>query len=315
MTSYIFFIVAIKSSSKTKRFPSSPYPYVLKNFRLTLCLTTLIVCLVNQGMKSLIKGDMKKIYSKMMVSSGNTNYYCCIPSEYPPDESSTDATKLIDYDQKDTKSILQESILGVGRGAPINHANIKEVEVVVDLDSEADIDVFLAAKPALNSGKSIGIDMADQMLGKSRESTTQGNYSNVEFRKGDTEVTTLLNHNSADAVIGNYAVNPTTSKINTLKEAFRILRKNVRMMISDLVAGVKLLAEKVSSDQRCECIDGGATTATTTIVTKKENRLSSVKEDGFDTIKILEERQNYTWKARKKINGRKISGLAIKAIR
>ncbi len=138
----IFFIVAIKSSSKTKRFPSSLYPYVLKNFRLTLCLTTLIVCLVNQGMKSLIKDDMKKIYSKMMASSGNTNYYCCIPSEYLPDESSTDATKLIDYDQKDTESILQESILGVGRGAPINHANVKEVEVVVDLDSEADIRLY-----------------------------------------------------------------------------------------------------------------------------------------------------------------------------
>jgi hypothetical protein len=37
------------------------------------------------------------------------------------------------------------SILGVGCGAPVNFADIKEGEVVVDIGSGAGIDVFLAA--------------------------------------------------------------------------------------------------------------------------------------------------------------------------
>ena len=53
--------------------------------------------------------------------------------------------KNIGYDTKELESIPESSILGVGCGAPVNFADIKEGEVVVDLGSGGGIDVFLSA--------------------------------------------------------------------------------------------------------------------------------------------------------------------------
>lgn len=252
-------------------------------------------------MQNSIKEDIKKRYSKIVVS-GNTNC-CCMPGECQSGDSPIDATKLIGYDQKDLESIPQESILGVGCGAPINHASLKEGEIVVDLGSGAGIDVFLAAKKVLDSGKAIGIDMTDEMLEKASENALNGNYTNVQFKKGDIEENIPLDPNSVDAVISNCVINLTTDKTNTFKEVFRILRKNGRMVISDLITDFELPPGEINSDQWCECIDGALT---------KENYLSCIKEAGFEKIEVLEER-SYMESA--KINGRKISSLVIKAIK
>ena len=131
----------------------------------------------------------------------------------------------------------------------------------------------------------------------------KGNYSNVEFRKGDIEESIPLNHDSVDAVISNCVINLTTNKTNAFKEVFRILRKNGRMVISDLITDVELPQSEVNSEQWCECIDGTIT---------RENYLSSIREAGFDKIEILEERP---YMEGKKINGRKISSLVIKAVK
>ena len=122
------------------------------------------------------------------------------------------------------------------------------------MGSGAGIDIFLAAKKVLDSGKAIGIDMTDQMLKKARENATKGNYSNVEFKKGDIEENIPLNSNSVDAVISNCVINLTTNKINAFKEVFRILRSNGRMVISDLITDVELPPGEINSDQWCECI-------------------------------------------------------------
>jgi arsenite methyltransferase len=43
------------------------------------------------------------------------------------------------------KSIPKSSILGVGCGAPIHHAKLREGKTIVDLGSGAEIDAFLSA--------------------------------------------------------------------------------------------------------------------------------------------------------------------------
>ena len=252
-------------------------------------------------MENSIKDDIKKRYSKIVVS-GNTDC-CCMPGECTPGDSSVDATKLIGYDQKDLESIPQEAILGVGCGAPINHADLKEGEIVVDLGSGAGIDIFLAAKKVLDSGKAIGIDMTDQMLEKARDNAKKGNYSNVEFKKGDIEEAIPLDDNSVDVAISNCVINLTTNKTNAFKEVFRILRSNGRMVISDLITDVELPSGEVNSDQWCECIDGALT---------KENYLSCMRQAGFEKIEVLEER---AYMEGEKINGRKITSLVIKAVK
>lgn len=252
-------------------------------------------------MENSIKEDIKKRYSQIAVS-GNSDC-CCISGECQSGDSPIDATKLIGYDQKELNSIPQESILGVGCGAPLNHANLKEGEIVVDLGSGAGIDIFLASKKVSNSGKAIGIDMTDQMLEKARENALKGNYSNVEFRKGDIEENIPLSNNTVDAVISNCVINLTTNKTNAFKEVFRILKRDGRMIISDLITDSELSSNQINTDQWCACIDGALT---------KENYISSMKQSGFKKIEVLEER---SYMQGEKINGRKITSLVIKAVK
>ena len=252
-------------------------------------------------MTNSIKDDIKKKYSKIVVS-GNTDC-CCMPGECDSGDSPIDATKLIGYDQKELESIPQDAILGVGCGAPINHTNLKEGETVVDLGSGAGIDIFLAARKVLNSGKAIGIDMTDEMLQKARDNAKKGNYTNVEFKKGDIEENIPLDNNSVDAVISNCVINLTTNKTNAFKEVFRILKNGGRMVISDLITDQELSADQVNSEKWCECIDGALT---------KENYLSCIADAGFKKIDVLEER---AYMDGEKINGRKITSLIIKSIK
>jgi len=226
-----------------------------------------------------------------------------MPGECDSGDSLIDVTKLIGYNQKELESIPQEAILGVGCGAPINHTQLKEGETVVDLGSGAGIDIFLAARKVLDSGKAIGIDMTDEMLQKARDNAKKGNYLNVEFKKGDIEENIPLNDNSVDAVISNCVINLTTNKTNAFKEVFRILKNNGRMVISDLITDQELSVDQVNSEKWCECIDGALT---------KENYLSCIRSAGFEKINILEER---AYMDGEKINGRKITSLVIKAIK
>lgn len=252
-------------------------------------------------MENSIKEDIKKRYSQIAVS-GNSDC-CCMPSECKNGDSPIDASKIIGYNQKDLKSIPQEAILGVGCGAPLNHANLKEGEIVVDLGSGAGIDIFLASQKVSNSGKAIGIDMTDQMLEKARENALKGNYSNVEFRKGDIEENIPLCNNTVDAVISNCVINLTTNKTNAFKEVFRILKHNGRMVISDLVTDAELTPNQINTEQWCACIDGAMT---------KNNYISSMRQAGFKKIEVLEER---VYMEGKKVNGRKITSLVIKAVK
>jgi len=252
-------------------------------------------------MTSSIKDEIKKKYSKIVVS-GNTDC-CCMPGECDSGDSLIDVTKLIGYNQKELESIPQEAILGVGCGAPINHTQLKEGETVVDLGSGAGIDIFLAARKVLDSGKAIGIDMTDEMLQKARDNAKKGNYLNVEFKKGDIEENIPLNDNSVDAVISNCVINLTTNKTNAFKEVFRILKNNGRMVISDLITDQELSVDQINSEKWCECIDGALT---------KENYLSCIRDAGFEKINVLEER---AYMDGEKINGRKITSLIIKAIK
>ncbi|MDW0316052.1 MAG: hypothetical protein QN716_11830 [Nitrososphaeraceae archaeon] len=79
-----------------------------------------------------LKDDIKKQYAKIALSGNSES--CCIPSQCGC--GSTEAgsfttsrelvAKTIGYTEKDLESIPEESILGVGCGALLNFADIKE---------------------------------------------------------------------------------------------------------------------------------------------------------------------------------------------
>jgi len=219
--------------------------------------------------------------------------------------SKEQASSFICYNTNELKSIPEESILGLGCGAPLNFANILSGETIVDLGSGAGIDVFLASKLAGNEGKIIGIDMTDEMLEKARKVAIKNNYKNVEFRKGDIEERIPIENNSVDAVISNCVINLTSNKTNSFKEVYRILKKEGkgRIIISDLITTKEISKDDINADNWCSCIDGALT---------KENYLKSIRDAGFQNIEVLNEKM-YMDESHFS-EGRKIVSIIVRAI-
>ena len=226
--------------------------------------------------KELLKEKIKDNYSKIALK-GNSNS-CCGPLDiYDTINNSREkisSSTFIGYNDKELKSIPEESILGLGCGTPLNFVELKNGETIVDLGSGAGIDAFLASKLVGNEGKVIGIDMTDEMLEKAGNAAKNGNYKNVEFRKGDIEERIPIVDNSIDVVISNCVINLTSDKTNSFKEIYRILKKDGkgRMIISDLITTKEINNYNINTDNWCCCIDGALT---------KENYLQSIRDAGF----------------------------------
>lgn len=251
-----------------------------------------------------IKEKIKERYGKIALS-GNTESCCmpdssCCSTEITPKQ----ALLIVGYDKKELESIPESSVLGVGCGAPLNFANLKEGETIVDLGSGAGIDAFLASNQVKDSGKVIGIDFTEDMLKKATTAAKEHGFKNVEFRKEDIESKIPVEDHSVDVVISNCVINLTTDKVKAFKEVYRILKKDGkgRIAISDLITSKEVHGEAVNPDKWCSCIDGALT---------RENYISSIKEAGFQNVKVLSEQ---VYMSEDKTDGRKITSVVIGAI-
>jgi arsenite methyltransferase len=250
-----------------------------------------------------IKEKVKERYGKIALTGNSES--CCAPTECCDNSevlSYVQMAKKIGYDTKELESVPESSILGVGCGAPVNFADIKEGEVVVDIGSGGGIDVFLSSNKVKNSGKVIGIDMTEEMLAKARNNAKRGVYTNVEFRKGDIEKKIPVEDSTVDRVISNCVINLTTDKVSTFKEIYRILKHGGRMIISDLVTDKEIDENSVNVEKWCSCIDGALT---------KENYLDSIRKSGFNNPEVLQE----TTYLEDKTDGRIIISLVVRAIK
>ena len=255
--------------------------------------------------KEILKEKIKENYGKIALN-GNLDS-CCGPQEICDTNkiSKEEMSSIIGYKDIELKSIPAESILGLGCGAPLNFADLKIGETVVDLGSGAGIDAFLASKLVGNEGKVIGIDMTDRMLEKARKAAIINNYKNVEFRKGDIEERIPIEDNSVDVVISNCVINLTSNKTNTFKEVYRVLQKKGkgRMIISDLITTKEISKDNINTNNWCSCIDGALT---------KENYLQSIRDANFQNIEVVNEKTymdetNFS-------DGRKIISIIVRAI-
>ncbi|MGD1836448.1 MAG: arsenite methyltransferase [Nitrososphaeraceae archaeon] len=235
--------------------------------------------------KEILKKEIKRNYGKIALK-GNTSY-CCTPTQEVccdiDNISKEQVSTIIGYNERELKSIPNESILGLGCGVPLKFADLKKGETLADLGSGAGIDAFLSSKLLGDEGNVIGIDMADEMLEKARKAAIKNNYKNVEFRKGDIEEKIPIEDNSVDVVTSNCVINLTHNKKNTFKEIYRILKKQAkgRMIISDLITTKEISEDNINTNNWCSCIDGALT---------KENYLESIKDAGFQNIEILNEK-------------------------
>lgn len=211
-----------------------------------------------------VKDIVKKSYAKIAQSSGGCGECSCD----------------LGYSEQDLKQAPSGSNLSLGCGNPVAIASLKKGQIVLDLGSGVGFDAFLAAGKVGRTGRVIGVDMTEEMVKKAKENAKKGGFTNVEFRKGDIE-DLPVNDNSIDVIISNCVINLTPDKEKVFKEAFRVLKQDGRLMISDIVSTKPLPKElKESGELLVSCVSGAIL---------KEKYLKLLKKAGFKNIKIHKE--------------------------
>ena len=171
--------------------------------------------------------------------------------------------------------------LSRGCGNPTGFANLQPGDVVVDFGSGGGIDVILAAQKVKSQGRVIGIDGAPQMIERAKQAVAEAGVQdrNIEFRTAYLDKTQLPD-DFADVVISNCVINLCPDKDAVYEEAFRILRSNGRIAISDIV-----LTENIAPELRerfqsswAGCLGGAI---------PEEDYWQTVREAGFAEIHIV----------------------------
>jgi SAM-dependent methyltransferase len=224
-----------------------------------------------------VKKIIRDSYAKIAQSSGSCGCGSC---GCDSNRTIQKQSGQMGYSQSEMNNVPGGSNLGLGCGNPVAIASLKEGDVVLDLGSGAGFDAFLASTKVGKTGKVFGVDLTNEMLDKARENARKGNYTNVEFRKGDIE-DLPIEDNSVDAIISNCVINLAPDKEKVFKEAYRVLKKGGRIMASDIVLS-KPLPDDIRNNKELlvGCVSGAIL---------KKDYLKLMEKTGFSNIKVLKE--------------------------
>lgn len=235
-----------------------------------------------------IKRSVKKGYSNIAKQGCSCSCGC--------GNSPEKISREIGYSYQEMNN-APEANLGLGCGNPTALGKIKNGDVVLDLGSGAGFDAFLAARKVGEQGKVIGVDITPEMIKKAQSIAMKYGYSNVEFKLGDIESLPIEN-DCIDVVISNCVINLAPDKGQVFREAFRVLKNNGKMFVSDIV----LLGE-LTKDQR---EDKDLLTGCVAGALQKEDYIQKIKNAGFQ-VKILGEDKD--------ISKRQYQGISLESLK
>jgi arsenite methyltransferase len=133
-------------------------------------------------------------------------------------------------------------------GNPIRYAFLRPGETVLDVGSGGGIDTILAARRIGPEGRSIGLDMLEEMCERGRRHASEAGVDGwTEFLQGEMEDIPLPD-DSIDVVVSNGVLNLSGRKSRAMAEIFRLLRPGGRICLADLTVEGELPAE-VANDQ------------------------------------------------------------------
>jgi SAM-dependent methyltransferase len=204
---------------------------------------------------------------------------------------------MIGYSTEEMSSVPDGANLGLGCGNPTALASLKEGERVLDLGSGAGFDCFLAAKKVGKTGKVIGVDMTPEMLEKARGNAKKGGYTNVEFRLGEIENLPVAD-NSVDIIISNCVINLVPDKEKAFKEIHRVLKKDGKIYLSDIVL-LEDISEEIKNNEEllAGCVGGALL---------RDEYLDIIKKAGFE-VNILSEDKD--------ISKRQYQGIPLESLK
>jgi SAM-dependent methyltransferase len=144
--------------------------------------------------------------------------------------------------------------------------------------------VFLAANKVGPTGKVIGVDMTEEMVGKAEGIARDHGYHNVEFRLGEIEKMPVEDE-SVDVIISNCVINLSPDKSKVFRETHRVLKPGGRLTVSDIVSEGTLPDEIKGDSNAWACCIGGAL--------EHQEYLEKIKKAGFKDVQVLSSREFY----------------------
>ena len=219
---------------------------------------------------------VRERYASIATEESGQEGGCCSNDESRCSPVETTARQL-GYSETELESVDGDANLGLGCGNPRAIASLSAGESVLDLGSGAGFDCFLAAREVGETGRVIGVDMTPEMVEKARANADQNDAENVEFRLGEIEHLPVADER-IDVVISNCVVNLSPDKPQVFNEAFRVLRPDGRLAISDVVLTAEVPDElRADPDSVVSCVAGASTI----------DRLEAMLTDaGFEAVDI-----------------------------